>query len=243
MIISINVSKREGLKRKRQGQTKKGTDERTKESTMEIETKYIIPERETADKLWEDKFLVSMEEEGSRETLYMKAVYFDTEDSLLAKNDIALRVRAENETIFATLKWSGKNEGALHTREELNIPVGGDTCMIAPDISVFEESETGKELIDLIGDKPLFSNVETGVIRRRFRIDTGKALIEVSVDTGEIITDGGIEPICEIEFELFSGEESELERVSENVKERYGLEPGEKSKYARGLELVSNAKK
>ena len=117
MIISINVSKREGLKRKRQGQTKKGTDERTKESTMEIETKYIIPERETADKLWEDKFLVSMEEEGSRETLYMKAVYFDTEDSLLAKNDIALRVRAENETIFATLKWSGKNEGALHTRE------------------------------------------------------------------------------------------------------------------------------
>ncbi|MCI8631377.1 MAG: CYTH domain-containing protein [Firmicutes bacterium] len=223
--------------------SKKGTDKRTKERTMEIETKYIIADRETADKLWEDKFLASMEEEGSRETIYMKAVYFDTEDSLLAENDIAFRVRAEGDSIFATLKWSGKNEGALHTREEINIPVSGETCMIAPDLSVFKESEIGKELIQLIGDRRLFSNVETGVVRRRFRIDTGKALIEVSVDTGEIITKGGNEPICEAEFELFSGDEAELERVSMAVKDKYGLVPGEKSKYARGLELAANAKK
>lgn len=70
---------------------------------MEIETKYMIPDRETADRLWDDKYLASMEEEGSRETVLMKAAYFDTEDSLLAKNDIALRVRTEGESIFATL--------------------------------------------------------------------------------------------------------------------------------------------
>ena len=56
---------------------------------MEIEVKYLIKDRETADKIWEDKFLTSMEEEGSRETLYMKSAYFDTEDGILSKNDIA----------------------------------------------------------------------------------------------------------------------------------------------------------
>lgn len=214
-----------------------------KERTMEIETKYMIPDRETADRLWDDKYLASMEEEGSRETVLMKAAYFDTEDSLLAKNDIALRVRTEGESIFATLKWSGKSEGALHTREEINIPLAGETSLIAPDISVFSESEIGKELIELIGDKRLYSNVETGVVRRRFRIDTGKAIIEVSVDTGEIITAGGNEPICEIEFELFSGDEAELKEVSEDIMNRYELKAGAESKYARGLKLAANAQK
>lgn len=210
---------------------------------MEIETKYIIPDKETADRLWEDKFLAAMEESGSRESIYMKGAYFDTEDHLLSQNDIALRVRMEGDRTFATLKWSGKNEGSLHTREEINVPVSGDACFLKPDLLLFQESEIGKEVLALAKDKTLVSNIEIGVLRRRFRIDTGKTIIEVSIDNGEIVTDNGNEPICEIEFELFSGECEELKRISEEIKMRYNLMPGEKSKYARGLALAKNGPK
>lgn len=206
---------------------------------MEIEVKYLIKDRETADKIWEDKFLTSMEEEGSRETLYMKSAYFDTEDGILSKNDIALRVRTEGEYAFATLKWAGKTEGATHIRGEINVPISGDECLIAPDISIFKESEIGRDVIQLVGDKPLYSNVEVGIVRRRFRIDTGQTIIEISIDSGEVLTAAGTAPISEIEFELFSGSREELEEVSSDVKERYELEDEVMSKYARGLELLS----
>ena len=206
---------------------------------MEIEVKYLVPDKETADRLWEDKYLASMEEEGSRETLYMKSAYFDTEDGDLSKHDIALRVRIEGEYAVATLKWSGRTEGATHIRGEVNVPIDGNECLISPDINLFKESEIGRDVIEIVGDKPLYSNVEVGVLRRRFRIDTGKSIIEVSIDNGEVITRCGNAPISEIEFELFSGDRDELETLSETMRNTYGLEPEEKSKYARGLELIT----
>ncbi len=209
---------------------------------MEIETKYMIPDKETADRLWEDRYLASMEESGSRETVYMKGAYFDTEDSLLAGQDIAFRIRTEGEVTFATLKWSGQSEGSLHTREEINVPVYDDNCFLMPDLSLFQESEIGKEVLALVGDRQLVSRIEMGMIRRRFRMDTGKAIIEVSIDNGEIVTDNGTEPICEVEFELFSGEQSDLEKISGEIQTRYSLEAGEKSKYARGLALAEQGK-
>lgn len=205
---------------------------------MEIEVKYLVPDRETSDRIWEDKYLASMEEEGSRETLYMKSAYFDTEDGDLSKHDIALRVRIEGEYAVATIKWSGRTEGATHIRGEVNVPIEGNACLISPDINLFRESEIGRDVIEIVGDKPLYSNVEVGIIRRRFRIDTGSTIIEVSIDNGEVLTRNGSAPISEIEFELFSGNREDLEELSETIRAVYGLEIEEKSKYARGLELL-----
>lgn len=206
---------------------------------MEIEVKYLVPDKETADRLWEDRYLTSMEEEGTRETLYMKSAYFDTEDGVLLKHDIAFRVRIEGEYAVATLKWSGRTEGDTHIRGEINVPIDGNECLLAPDVNIFKESEIGRDVIKLVGEKPLFSSVEVGIVRRRFRIDTGKAIIEVSIDNGEVITKCGSAPISEIEFELFSGDRDTLEELSETIKATYGLEAEAKSKYARGLELLS----
>lgn len=206
---------------------------------MEIEVKYLIPDKETADRLWEDKYLASMEEAGTRETLYMKSAYFDTEDGVLSKHDIAFRVRIEGEYAVAALKWSGRTEGATHIRGEINVPIDGNECLMSPDVNIFKESEIGRDVIELISGRQLFSNVEVGVLRRRFRIDTGKAIIEVSIDNGEVITKCGNAPISEVEFELFSGDREALEELSETIKATYGLEAEEKSKYARGLELLA----
>lgn len=45
--------------------------------------KYRIKDKETAKNIWEDEYLLSIEEKGSREKVYMKAAYFDTDDFIL----------------------------------------------------------------------------------------------------------------------------------------------------------------
>lgn len=210
----------------------------SKGTNMEIEMKYGIGDKETAASIWDDEYLLSIEESDTREKILMKAAYFDTEDFVLSKNDIALRVRMEGTRIVATLKWRGKNEGGLHIREEVNVPVDDEACFIMPDPQIFKESEIGQEVIALIGFKKLHSIMETNFVRSRFRIDNGNGIMEVSLDNGQIITDKGTDPICEIEIELFSGEQGALEAVTKIIAEKYGLEPETRSKYARGLALL-----
>lgn len=205
---------------------------------MEMEMKYGIKDKETAESIWDDEYLLSIEEADTREKVLMKAAYFDTEDFVLSKNDIALRVRMEGSRIVATLKWKGKNEGGLHIREEINVPVDDEACFIMPDPQIFKESEIGQDVIALIGFKKLHSIMETNFVRSRFRVDNGNGIMEVSLDNGKIITDNGTSPICELEIELFSGEQEALESVTNTIADKYSLEPEERSKYARGLELL-----
>ena len=85
---------------------------------MEIELKYAIDSKETAARIWEDEDLKKMEEPQTRQTVFMKATYFDTDDFDLSRNDMAYRIRCEDDNLIACLKWGGKNEGALHTRKK-----------------------------------------------------------------------------------------------------------------------------
>ena len=71
-----------------------------------------------------------------------------------------------------------------------------------------------------------------------FRIDTGDGIYEFSIDTGEVVTEVGNVPISEIEIELYSGETEEMIEIGEKIQKKYGLEVENKSKYARGLELI-----
>ncbi|QIB68487.1 CYTH domain-containing protein [Aminipila butyrica] len=205
---------------------------------MEIEMKYGIGDEETAANIWDDEYLSSIEEPDTRENVGMRAVYFDTEDFVLSKNDIALRVRMEGSRIVATLKWGGKNEGGLHIRGEINVPVNDEAYFSVPDPQIFKESEIGQEVIALIGFKKLHEIMETNFVRSRFRIDSGEGIMEVSLDKGEIITAKGNAPIREIEIELFSGEQEALEAVTATIAEKYSLQPETRSKYARGLSLL-----
>ena len=201
---------------------------------MEIELKYKIPAEDIAEKIWINQLFFHMEEEGSREESCFDAKYFDTPDYDLKKNELAYRIRKEGERWVAALKWKGHSEGALHTREEINVPVEDDT----PNPGVFAESEIGSKLLDVIGDKPLHSFLQTRFRRRRFRLDTGTGIFEISIDQGRICTDYGEEPISEVEIELFSGETEELVRLGGLLQEKYHLETEDTSKYARGIALI-----
>lgn len=209
---------------------------------MEIEMKYGIGDKETAKRIWEDEYLLSIEEKESRERVYMKASYFDTDDYILSKKDIAFRVRMEGSRIVASMKWKGASVDGLHTREEINVPVNDEACFIAPDPELFKESDIGRDMIALVQGKPLHSLLETRFLRSRMRVDTGKAICEVAIDEGEIVTDFGNLPICEMEIELFTGDQEDVRRIGETLAEKYGLTAENRSKYARGLKLLEDNK-
>ena len=209
---------------------------------MEIEMKYGIVDEKTAADIWDDEYLLSMEEADTREKVQMRASYFDTDDYVLSENDIALRVRKEGSKTVATLKWRGKNEGGLHIREEINVPMP-EGSSAAPDPMIFKESEIGQEVITLIGFNKLHCIMETNFVRSRFRIDSGEGIMEVSLDKGEIVTAAGKAPINEIEIELFTGEQEALEKVTQTLVEKYDLQPEVKSKYKRGLDLIGFKRK
>ena len=201
---------------------------------MEIELKYRIPSEETAARIWEDSLFSEIEEADSREELYLHAIYYDTPDLDLAKKKISYRVRQEGDHLIATLKWKGRSEDGLHVREELTVPVADR----APDLQVFYESDIGEEALQLVADKEMTELMRTDVKRRRFRIDTGTALFEISIDIGEVSTINGSAGIQEMEVELFSGETEELLPIGEKLRDVYGLEPEDTSKYAKGIELL-----
>lgn len=201
---------------------------------MEIELKYRIPSEDVAEEIWKDKTFFHLEEEGSREERCFDAKYYDTEDRDLYKNEIAYRVRKEGNSWVASLKWKGHTEGALHVREELNVSVECDK----PAPEVFHGSEIGEHLLEVIDGKPLNCLLETRFHRKRFRIDTGRGIYELSIDDGWILTQNGQERILEAEVELFSGDTEELSDLGAKMCEKYGLVKEERSKYARGLELI-----
>ncbi|MDR0570054.1 MAG: CYTH domain-containing protein [Clostridiales Family XIII bacterium] len=206
---------------------------------MEIELKYKIKDKDLFNEILEDEYLIGLEEKGSREEALFKAAYFDTDDGVLAKNDIAFRVRTEGARVVATLKWNDTTSGALYVREEINVPVSDMSCFLNPSPELFKESDMGKDLLELLNGKTLRNVLEMRFVRKKMKIDTGGAICEVALDDGEIVTDMGNLHISELEIELFSGDRSQMIEVGEKLAEKYGLEAESESKYARGLRFLA----
>lgn len=90
----------------------------------------------------------------------------------------------------------------------------------------------------IIDGKALHPIMDMRIERRRFRIDTQKSLLEVSIDNGTIVTEKGTSPICEVEIEMFSGEQEDFLSVGDRLAEKYGLVSEKQSKFYRGLLLL-----
>jgi triphosphatase len=205
---------------------------------LEFELKYKLHDKKLLTSIPADEYLVSVEEKGTREQVFMKSAYFDTEDYVLSKNDIAFRVRMDGSRIIASLKWGDSGDNGLCAREEINVPVDDPACFLMPDPGLFRESEMGQDIAELLNGKPLISILETKFLRNRFRVDTGDAICEISLDDGNIITDFGEIHVTEMEIELFSGGKEGLMKLGGALVEKYGLAPELESKYARGLKLL-----
>ncbi len=212
--------------------------ERMIEAFMEIELKYLIPDYDTAGKMWQQKVFERYGKIDSIKRIEMSAVYFDTADFILSDVETAFRIRKEGDKVVATVKWGGYNEECLHEREEINIPLASSYDLGRPSLHIFNESKKGQELIQLVGDRELVPIMETDFIRNTMYIDTGKAICEAAMDVGKIVTHVGNEDIIELEIELFSGDLKEIISIGKELQNEFGLIPGEISKFGRGLELL-----
>jgi triphosphatase len=204
---------------------------------MEQEMKYSIPNKELSDIIWNNSIIEKYGDDSTRESLVMKAVYFDTEDMVLSKNNMTVRVRVEGERKFATLKWGGCSTNGFHERNEINVPVS-DESFINPSVDMFKGSEDGEVLMQLAKDKPLINLLETRFLRRRIRLKYQQSLIELAIDYGSIITDAGEEPILELELELYAGNIDDLKKLGEEFAREYGLTPENRTKFSRGVSLL-----
>ncbi|MBR6473098.1 MAG: CYTH domain-containing protein [Firmicutes bacterium] len=218
---------------------------------MEIELKYRT-DSETAEKIFSELGAASTDD---IRIIPMEARYLDTKDGDLRERHITYRLRKEGGVTVLTVKYgkgSDKARGGLHRREEINIPVPDDFAE-KPGIDVLEDTPIYKELDKAVGGqysdelgimlplKPLIPVIEMRFVRKETEVclneeGTGRAVL--SYDEGVIIAGNKKSPFSELEIELSEGNEDDLIGFGAKLSEKYGLQEGNKSKFARGLKLL-----
>lgn len=165
---------------------------------LEIELKFqIAPTRRNA--------LAKALDSKSSESLQLQAKYYDTADRKLAAHGVALRQRLEGEVWVQTLKAAGQSH--LH-RFEHNIELGTATPEQLKLTDYAEHPQAAEILISALGslDQDLVLQFETDIQRTRRVVQHAQAEIEISLDVGEIRSQGRQQEVHEVEFELKSGE-------------------------------------
>lgn len=171
----------------------------------------------------------------------LQAVYVDTEDRLLAKHRIALRLRREGRHWVQTLKAAGAHEMA---RLEHNVELGDAEDEPVIDASRHAGTPAGERLAQVLAPgAALTARYRTDIERRHRVVAVGAARIELAFDQGAITAGAATWPVCELELELLHGTPADL--VDEAVRwvERHGLWLDVRSKAERGERLASGQRR
>ena len=134
---------------------------------------------------------------------FLSNTYYDYPDHFLAKRKMGLRIRQEDQELTLTLKTNGEVVGGLHSRPEYNVPL------------TKKETPTNAQLRELYSFEQLPSSTlqpifSTDFNRTFWLVEFQQSKIEVAFDQGKIIAGESEQPICEIEFELKSGNVQDL---------------------------------
>lgn len=135
-------------------------------------------------------------------TLQLGNTYYDTPDGDLNRQKIALRIRKLGDRHIQTLKTRGEFVDGAHRRQEWEWPLIGTTL----NMGLIADTPVGQS-VNLAELQPVF---ETNFQRRVVMIEQGESLVEVAIDSGEIVAGGQSRPLSEVEFELKAGDASLL---------------------------------
>ncbi len=128
--------------------------------------------------------------------------YYDTPDRQLNQQRIALRLRHVGNKTIQTLKTQGEFVSGAHRRNEWEWDVSGPHLQL-----------------ELLADTPLSNTVnlaqlasvfETNFERQVIMLMDESSVIEVAVDSGEVIAGKTKRKLCEVELELKSGSADRL---------------------------------
>lgn len=173
-----------------------------KQPDQEIELK-LTAERESLNEAWASRLLATRA--GHEAVKQLETVYYDTADQRLRRRGLALRVRKDGTRFTQTVKTEANGTGALLTRGEFSCPVPS----AKPDLKRIEDPEL-KRHMGLILPAELEPVFTTRIERRTRKLRRGgrnqpKAVIEVALDDGEVVTNTGRRRLVELELELLEG--------------------------------------
>ena len=216
---------------------------------MEIELKFQIPPES---KGLLEKFITSKGGTSKR----LRAKYFDTDARLLARSNIALRLRKEGHVWYQTLKVAPQAAAVIRHEDTVRLVTPPGTAPVM-DPSRHSSSDQWMKIDKLLRHdaarelKPLY---ETDLKRLSVDLRTRRGLINYAIDTGSISnTEKEIDPllmalgqtveplklpVAEIELELVSGSNMALIEAGTRLVRDYGVWLDVRTKSMRGDSLA-----
>lgn len=169
---------------------------------------------------------------GARDRL--ASVYFDTDEQLLRKHGLSLRVRTIGDRRVQTVKQGDGSGAGLFDRAEWESDIDGEK----PDLA----AAAGTPLRSVLSGraarnlKPVFASE---VERTTWTVGKGAAEVEVALDIGRISAQDREQNIAELELELRSGSASDLFGMVRSLGGAAGLRIGVLTKSERGYRLAA----
>lgn len=165
---------------------------------------------------------------GDFETITMETTYYDTENRDFAANRWSLRCRRENGVCVCNLKLplTDHSRGEWECVEE-SIAVGAKKLA----------AMSGCKALIPLAEKPLVPTCGARFTRRAKTVSLPDCTVEIALDEGTLLGGGNVEPLCEIEVELKAGNQDAAAAFSGKLAEKYGLQPENRSKFARAKAL------
>lgn len=159
--------------------------------------------------------------------------YYDTPDRFFAHEQMGLRVRTENTRYEMTLKTAGKVVDGVHIRPEYNLPLNEPK----PDFAKLNAHfQLGFENAAQINTE-LLPTFSTDFTRHIWLVRYQQSQIEIALDQGNIRNRLGECEICELEFELKTGQLKDILALIAQMPVMQGIWFSDLSKAQRGYYL------
>ena len=162
--------------------------------------------------------------------IFMQTTYYDTPSHALSARRWTLRRRMENTRSVCTLKTPGT--GLERGEWEVNCD------SIHQAISELCKLGAPAELENLCKEG-LGISCGAKFTRKAGTFTLRDCVLEIALDQGVLIGGGKEIPLCELEIEHKEGSREAVDAFAKELAEIYGLQPEEKSKFARAVALCS----
>ena len=201
----------------------------------EFELKFEIPQSSL-------QRVVTALKNGKSSRQRLQAIYFDTEDGMLAQSGVVVRVRKEGRRWVQTAK--GPTSGPLE-RLEHNVNLARQAKGEAPkvDLARHDGTPVGKAISGALhlkaGDAypDLIPLYDTNVWRVTRVVAIEGSLVEIAFDQGRVRSSDKTLPLCELEVELKNGQPEHAVALARQWCADFGLSLSSITKSMKGQRL------
>ena len=158
----------------------------------------------------------------------METTYYDTASGDLSRFHWTLRRRFENGRSICTVKTPSPDGGRGEWELECDNIVDAipELCKLG-----------APEELESLCKSGLIPICSARFVRKAGTFTLRQCVLEIALDKGILFGNNRELPLCEIEVELKSGSREAADAFAAQLADIYGLQPEEKSKFARALAL------